>query len=301
MSCEIHRSTKSETLFFTMTLQELYDEVDAIQAIYPDSITLKAPQIYALTIPDHPKLEIQLAFPDEYPDRIPSLVGLVSHDNRRYTDVRYLEESITKVISTVFVSGMVCLFDVINELEVILSTYKPAVSPTPEPSSPEAKNESKEENESKASTTKEEKSTKSTTSIPQHDPRAGWLVSETILDRGSTFIAFARQVNSVEEAKKYLDILLTDRKIARATHNITSWRIKRDDGIQFQDCDDDGETAAGGRLLHLLTMMDAWNMIVVVSRWFGGTHLGPDRFKHINSAARDVVTKGNFDNKKKKK
>ena len=42
-------------------------------------------------------------------------------------------------------------------------------------------------------------------------------------------------------------------------------------------------------------------MIVVVSRWFGGTHLGPDRFKHINSAARDVVTKGNFDNKKKKK
>ena len=82
---------------------------------------------------------------------------------------------------------------------------------------------------------------------------------------------------------------------------MTRWRVKRDDGIQFQDCDDDGETAAGGRLLHLLTMMDAWNMIVVVSRWFGGTHLGPDRFKHINSAARDVVTKSNFDNKKKKK
>lgn len=42
--------------------------------------------------------------------------------------------------------------------------------------------------------------------------------------------------------------------------------------------------------------MDAWNVIVVVSRWFGGTHIGPDRFKHINSVAREVVIKGNFVN-----
>lgn len=43
-------------------------------------------------------------------------------------------------------------------------------------------------------------------------------------------------------------------------------------------------------------MMDAWNVIVVVSRWFGGTHIGPDRFKHINTAARDAVVKGEFVN-----
>lgn len=52
--------------------------------------------------------------------------------------------------------------------------------------------------------------------------------------------------------------------------------------------------------------MDVWNVIVVVSRWFGGIHLGPDRFKHINSAARDVIIKGQFldaetNNTKKKK
>lgn len=41
-------------------------------------------------------------------------------------------------------------------------------------------------------------------------------------------------------------------------------------------------------------MMDAWNVVVVVSRWFGGTHLGPDRFKHINSAAREAVIEGHF-------
>lgn len=38
-----------------------------------------------------------------------------------------------------------------------------------------------------------------------------------------------------------------------------------------------------------IQIMDAWDIIVVVSRWFGGTHLGPDRFKHINSATREAV------------
>jgi len=47
-------------------------------------------------------------------------------------------------------------------------------------------------------------------------------------------------------------------------------------------------------VLFYLKMMDVWNVIVVVSRWFGGTHLGPDRFKHINTAAREAIIKGNF-------
>lgn len=34
-----------------------------------------------------------------------------------------------------------------------------------------------------------------------------------------------------------------------------------------QDCDDDGESAAGGRLLHLLQVAGAEDVVVVVSRW----------------------------------
>ena len=29
--------------------------------------------------------------------------------------------------------------------------------------------------------------------------------------------------------------------------------------------------------------------VVVVTRWYGGIHLGPDRFKHINNAARTLL------------
>ena len=33
-------------------------------------------------------------------------------------------------------------------------------------------------------------------------------------------------------------------------------------------------------------------MLVVVTRYFGGTLLGSDRFKHINQAARDALELG---------
>ena len=35
--------------------------------------------------------------------------------------------------------------------------------------------------------------------------------------------------------------------------------------------------------------MDAENVLVVVSRWYGGIQLGPDRFKHINNCARQIL------------
>ncbi|CAM9482304.1 unnamed protein product [Laminaria digitata] len=41
----------------------------------------------------------------------------------------------------------------------------------------------------------------------------------------------------------------------------------------------------------MLAITRAQNVLVVVSRWFGGIHLGPDRFKHINNAARELLVK----------
>ena len=49
---------------------------------------------------------------------------------------------------------------------------------------------------------------------------------------------------------------------------------------------------AGSRLLHLLNMMDVNNTLVVVTRWYGGIHLGGDRWKHINNVARNAIEGG---------
>ncbi|GMG36270.1 unnamed protein product [Ambrosiozyma monospora] len=127
------------------------------------------------------------------------------------------------------------------------------------------------------------------------DPLKGWTISDPITDRKSTFVGLAKRVNTLDEAEDALELLYQDRKIARGNHVMRAWRIEDvNSGAKYQDCDDDGETAAGGRMLHLLTIMDAWNVMVVVVRWFGGTHIGPDRFKHINSRAREAVVKGGF-------
>jgi hypothetical protein len=86
-----------------------------------------------------------------------------------------------------------------------------------------------------------------------------------------------------------MSALRRDGKVARATHNIMAYRIKLPNGTHAADHDEDGESAAGGRLLRLLHVTDATDVCVVVTRWYGGIHLGPDRFKHINNAARDLL------------
>ena len=50
--------------------------------------------------------------------------------------------------------------------------------------------------------------------------------------------------------------LMENRKIATATHNIRAFRLFcTEKQAVIQDCDDDGETHAGGRLLHLLQVL----------------------------------------------
>lgn len=41
-------------------------------------------------------------------------------------------------------------------------------------------------------------------------------------------------------------------------------------------------------------MQEVNNILVIVTRYFGGIHLGPDRFKHINQAARNALEIGGF-------
>jgi putative IMPACT (imprinted ancient) family translation regulator len=65
--------------------------------------------------------------------------------------------------------------------------------------------------------------------------------------------AHVAPVGSAAEVDAVLAALLRSSKVARATHNMLAYRIAvpGQQGL-LQDYDDDGEAAAGGRLLHLL-------------------------------------------------
>ena len=89
-----------------------------------------------------------------------------------------------------------------------------------------------------------------------------------------------------------LQELMSNTKIARATHRIYAYRtyvVKKGQKLPLYDHEDDGETGAGIKLQHLLQIMKIDNVMVVVTRWYGGVHLGADRFRHILNKARQAI------------
>ncbi|KAF6029657.1 IMPACT [Bugula neritina] len=101
-------------------------------------------------------------------------------------------------------------------------------------------------------------------------------------------------VTTTSQVSLVMRTLLSNKKISAATHNIQAYRIRLGNDSICEDCDDDGEAQAGSRVLHLLNIVGAVNVLVVVSRWYGGILLGPDRFKHINNCARNILEKHNI-------
>lgn len=122
---------------------------------------------------------------------------------------------------------------------------------------------------------------------PFHPPKSG--PSEQML-------AHVAKVTSMDHVNWVLaELLFNDKKVAKATHNMIAYRFY-DKGREcsVSDNDDDGEKGSGAKLAALLEMSDAMDVIVVVSRWYGGIHLGPARFKHIARTARDTLVEAGF-------
>lgn len=109
---------------------------------------------------------------------------------------------------------------------------------------------------------------------------------EKVTDRKSKFIAFCGKCHSRAEAYRFVEALKRRvKKVDVATHNIMAFQIR--DGEAYRD--DDGEGGAGDVLLKLLENLKVYNVVVVVTRWYGGTQLGPDRFRHIQNCAKEVI------------
>lgn len=154
-------------------------------------------------------------------------------------------------------------------------------------------------------------------------------------EKKSTFQSHFAHVYSFDDVVAFRDLVLDDRKIASATHNILAYRFTcQTTGVLYHDYDDDGETAAGGRLAEMIRLMDADNVAIIVTRNFGGillgmlnlysimivliyscilihTHIrasiytyigyytGPERFKFINNSARNLLEEHGIGVKKK--
>lgn len=98
-------------------------------------------------------------------------------------------------------------------------------------------------------------------------------VQSEIVEKKSKFIANIFFVQSVEEAEN--KIKETKRKYYDARHNCSCYRVI-EEGKIVEKQNDDGEPSgtAGGPMLNILQKKDLVNVVVIVTRYFGGILLG---------------------------
>ena len=98
-------------------------------------------------------------------------------------------------------------------------------------------------------------------------------VQSEIVEKKSKFIANVFPVKSKEEAEEIIKD--TKKKYFDARHNCSSYRILQDNKI-IEKANDDGEPSgtAGGPMLNILQKNDLCNIVVIVTRYFGGILLG---------------------------
>jgi hypothetical protein len=275
-------------------LEDLENEVEAINSIYGDGTLEKAAEaagVYVLRLPNL-DTSLRVQFSDEYPDVPPVVLGTQSAGGHtRKGDAAHVLDVFRDAVGRVFQPGAVCLFDAIEDVSASISDtshHMEEVEPEPNPSIEPLTEDHK------------------TTAPLSRFEAPQWTLSDVVVERKSVFIARCAHVTSVDQVQHNLSVLLEDKKIASATHNISAYRIlDPKSGAVYQDFDDDGETAAGGRVLHLMQLMSLNNVMVVVTRWYGGIHLGPARFGIMNNVARDAFVKAGLvqdgDSSKKKR
>ena len=118
---------------------------------------------------------------------------------------------------------------------------------------------------------------------------AGGVVGDIIEDRKSIFQSHAIKLKNLNEVNLYKSYILSQKKIKKATHNISAYRFMDENGNEIEDYDDDGEHDAGTRVLGILKKMKINNILIVVTRWYGGIMLHQDRFKRITDSAKFLI------------
>ena len=98
-------------------------------------------------------------------------------------------------------------------------------------------------------------------------------VQSEIVEKKSKFIANIYFVESKEEAEN--KIKEEKKKYHDARHNCSSYRVI-ENGKIIEKASDDGEPSgtAGGPMLNILQRGDLCNIVVIVTRYFGGILLG---------------------------
>lgn len=94
------------------------------------------------------------------------------------------------------------------------------------------------------------------------------------IEKNSVFQGHTIGVHSILGASSARIKLYQKSDIAVATHNIYAYRIGEEDGLTIEGFSDDGEYGASKHLISFLREQHLTNIMIIVSRWLGGSMLG---------------------------
>lgn len=151
---------------------------------------------------------------------------------------------------------------------------------------PERENEPQAQ--TSASTIKAEPSDSKNVEAPSAN---AWSTSASVSLKESTFIARATTITEPSQRPNLLKGLMTTHpNLKSASHNVWAYRIRpAQNSISTHPREashDDGENGAGDLLLRVMRETNVVDTLVVMTRWYGGIMLGPDRWRLM----RNVVT-----------
>jgi uncharacterized YigZ family protein len=110
-----------------------------------------------------------------------------------------------------------------------------------------------------------------------------------IVVKGSRFIGSLAPAKAKEEAMLYIDDIR--KEFYDATHNCFAYRIGAQ-GLSFRTADDGEPTGSAGKpILFAIQKANVSDVIVVITRYFGGTKLGVGGLARAYSEAADEVLK----------
>lgn len=211
-------------------------------------------------------IEMSCCLKDSYPSKEPLDANLYSQT------FIFDNEFEKKELIDSFEPGVVCVFDWVNTIKSRMENFK-------------KKGEKSQEEINKSKIINE----RITEFQKGYFYGKKIIVSNPVSQKKSTFIAYGVYVQSREKALEFRRILkLNNKKFANATHNMLAFRVKKN-GLIEEKAYEDGEHGAGSIMSKTMELLDAQNLVVVVTRWYGGILLGGLRFKLIKDQTIDII------------
>lgn len=125
-------------------------------------------------------------------------------------------------------------------------------------------------------------------------------VEGILVEKKSKFIAYIAYAENIDEAEEYIKSI--KKKHYDAKHNVFAYAIETGDGGLAIKYNDDGEPSgtAGSPILKIILEKGLSNVVVVVTRYFGGILLGTGGLvRAYSGAVIDALEKAEFVEKKK--